>query len=115
MADIEDLPDIGEEESRQLKVLCDMVSEVKDLFVQLSPEGGEPRDLTFIYCPDWLKFQYMAEILESRLADVKYLWNEGELSLEFDGEEVVGLIEALFVDNSLRRGAIAEIRRGGRR
>jgi centromere/kinetochore protein ZW10 len=71
--------------------------------------------MTFIYCPNWLKFQYLAEILESSLADIKYLWNEGELSLEFDAEEVVDLIEALFADSDLRRKLVADIRRKGTR
>lgn len=113
ISEIEDLPDIGEAESKQLKALCDFVSEAKDLFYQQSP-GQETRDMTFIYCPSWLKFQYLAEIMESSLADIKYLWKEGELSLEFDAEEVVGLMEALFAESQLRRQAIQEIKRGGR-
>ncbi|CAK4034555.1 Hypothetical predicted protein [Lecanosticta acicola] len=116
---IEDLPDIGEEESRQLGKLCAHVSTARDLFYQEAngegEAGGETRDMTFIYCPSWLKFQYLAEILESSLADIRYLWKEGELSLEFEAEEVVGLIEALFAESQLRRQAIQEVRRGGRR
>jgi centromere/kinetochore protein ZW10 len=50
--------------------------------------------------------------LESSLADIKYLWKEGELSLEFDAEEVVDLVEALFADSELRRRAVGDIRRG---
>jgi centromere/kinetochore protein ZW10 len=68
--------------------------------------------MTFIYCPTWLKFQYLAEILESSLADIKWMWKEGELSLEFAAEEVVELVEALFAESELRRGAVRDIRRG---
>jgi protein transport protein DSL1/ZW10 len=85
------------------------VSTVRDLFQQ------EGRDMTFIYCPNWLKFQYLAEIMDSSLIDIKYLWSEGELSLEFAADEVEGLIEALFAESQMRRQAIQEIRRGGRR
>jgi centromere/kinetochore protein ZW10 len=113
ITEIQDLPDIGEADSKTLKELCDTASQVKDLFKQTAPDGSE-RDMTFVYCPNWLKFQYLAEIMESSLADIKYLWGEGELSLEFEAEEVVGLIEALFAESGLRRSAIVEIRRGGR-
>jgi centromere/kinetochore protein ZW10 len=114
ITDVEDLSDIGDTDSRQLKALLDRITELKTLFAQEDPNTGESSDMTFIYCPNWLKFQYLAEILESSLADIKYLWKEGELSLEFDAEEVVDLIEALFADSDLRRKAVADIRRGGR-
>ena len=111
ITEICELGDIGEEDSHQLRALMDRVSEAKDIFLQ-QREGGEPADMTFIYCPNWLKFQYLAEILESSLADIKYLWIEGELSLEFEAEEVVELIEGLFADSDIRIRAIQEIRRG---
>ncbi|KAI7270754.1 hypothetical protein KC345_g7361 [Hortaea werneckii] len=121
IADVEDLGDIGEEDSHQLRRLMEKVTAVKDLFAtQFSSPDGQPttttaagQDMTFIYCPNWLKFQYLAEILESSLADIKYLWHEGELSLEFEAEEVCELIEGLFADSVMRRRAMAEIRRGG--
>ncbi|KAI4724739.1 hypothetical protein E4T49_07497 [Aureobasidium sp. EXF-10728] len=109
--EIEEIQDIGEEESKKLRQLCDKISEVKDLFIQEHPEGGEASDMTGIYCPNWFKFQYLGELLESSLADIKYLWTEGELRLEFDADEVTDLIEALFSDSDYRRKAIADIRR----
>nr|POF03047.1 centromere/kinetochore protein zw10 like [Quercus suber] len=112
MSDIQDLPDIGEADSKQLKLLCDKVTTIRELFTQ--NREGELVDMTFIYSPNWLKFQYLAEILESSLADIKYLWNEGELALEFSKEEVVELLEALFADSDLRRRAVSDIRRSGR-
>jgi centromere/kinetochore protein ZW10 len=96
----------------EIEDLIDRVTELKSLFAQQDPSTGEVSDMTFIYCPNWLKFQYLAEILESSLADIKYLWKEGELSLEFDAEEVVDLVEALFADSDLRRRAVGDIRRG---
>ncbi|KEQ95618.1 hypothetical protein AUEXF2481DRAFT_4591 [Aureobasidium subglaciale EXF-2481] len=109
--EIEEIQDIGEEESAKLRKLCDKISEVKDLFIQEHPEGGEASNMTGIYCPNWFKFQYLGELLESSLADIKYLWTEGELRLEFDVDEVTDLIEALFADSDYRRKAIADIRR----
>jgi centromere/kinetochore protein ZW10 len=112
ITDIEDLGDIGDSDSKQLKILLDRVTGLTTLFAQQNLATGETSDMTFIYCPNWLKFQYLAEILESSLADIKYLWKEGELSLEFDADEVVDLIEALFADSDLRRKAVADVKRG---
>jgi len=114
MTDVEDLSDIGDEESKKLRSYCDRISTIHDIFSHEPVEGEESRDMTGVYCPNWFKFQYLAEIMESSLADIKYLWTEGELSLEFDVEEVTDLILALFLDNDHRRRAIAEIRRSGR-
>ncbi len=107
ITDIQGLPDIGEADSTTLKELCDRVLSASDLFT-----GEEGRDMTFVYCPTWLKFQYLAEILVSSLADIRWMWTEGELSLEFAAEEVVELVEALFAESELRRTAVREIRRG---
>ena len=108
ISDIQDLSDISEPESQQLKTLLTHLSGIRDLFVQ--ERDGEEQDMTFIYSPTWLKFQYLAEILESSLADIKWMWREGELSLEFEAEEVVELVRALFAESDLRRRAIGEIR-----
>lgn len=126
VVDIEDMPDISEPESQQLTAYCNRIAALEVLFL---PETQPPTDptaatqsqnkeqdivpLTALYAPHWLKFQYLANILESPLVDIKYLWTEGELGLEFDTEELVDLIAALFADTPHRRAAVAEIR--GRR
>ncbi|GAB7359319.1 hypothetical protein MBLNU230_g5970t1 [Neophaeotheca triangularis] len=122
ISEVEDLQDISEADSKQLKKLLDTVSGLRELFITpAQPQqsgggpvegGGEGNDMTFIYCPSWLKFQYLGEVLESSLADIKYMWQEGELSLEFEPEEVVDLIEALFAESDYRRKAVGDIRRG---
>ncbi|KAB8336723.1 hypothetical protein FH972_021032 [Carpinus fangiana] len=111
IADIEDMSDIAEDESKQLRRFCTDMSKLSDLFTQQN-EKGEQSDMTGVYTPNWFKFQYLSEIMESSLADIKYLWNEGELRLEFEPDEIVDLVEALFAESDLRRRAIAEIRRG---
>lgn len=123
IVDIEDMSDISEPESQQLTAYCNRIAALEVLFL---PTPQPPRDpaqgpsteqdpvpLTALYAPHWLKFQYLANILESPLVDIKYLWTEGELGLEFDTEELVDLVVALFADTPHRRGAVAEIR--GRR
>jgi len=117
--DIEDMSDISEPESQRLTSFCNRVAALEDLFVPEqaadSEAHGEPPVLrTAVYTPHWLKFQYLTNILESSLVDIKYLWTEGELSLEFSVEELTDLIEALFADSEHRRKAIGEIRRSSR-
>ena len=113
--DVEDLSDISEPESQQLNNYSSQISALKDLFTpQNNNASTQPSEevaaLTAVYTPAWLKFQYLAEILESSLADIKFLWTEGELSLEFETEELVDLIVALFADSPYRRTGISEIR-----
>ena len=126
VVDIEDMSDISEPESQQLAGYCNRIAALEALFLPIpppltdataaaQPQSNEqgPVPLTALYAPHWLKFQYLANILESPLVDIKYLWTEGELGLEFDTEELVDLVVALFADTPHRRGAVAEIR--GRR
>ena len=114
--DVEDLEDISEAESQRLTTFCGQFSALEELFIaerlgQVEEADVEPVPLTAVYVPNWLRFQYLSNILESSLVDIKYLWTEGELSLEFTADEVTELIEALFAESSHRRNAIAEIRR----
>lgn len=119
IVDIEDMSDISEPESQCLTSFCNRVTGLDDLFLPEQAPGADPDEkpipLTAGYTSTWLKFQYLANILESSLIDIKYLWTEGELSLEFTADEVVDLTEALFADSDHRRRAIQEIRRGAAR
>ncbi|KAI9841198.1 MAG: hypothetical protein M1837_000925 [Sclerophora amabilis] len=120
IVDVEDMGDISEPESQRLAHFCTELSKLEDLFVPSQGNGASQDNqqaavpLTAVYVSTWLKFQYLASILESSLADIKYLWSEGELRLEFSAEELVDLIEALFADSDYRRKAIADIRRSSR-
>lgn len=115
--DIEDMNDISEVESQQLARFCNKISNLEDLFLpthdtDASGQVSQPDvPLTAVYAPNWLRFQFLANILESSLADIRYMWTEGELRLEFSTEEIVDLVEALFVDSEHRRRTISAIRR----
>jgi centromere/kinetochore protein ZW10 len=111
----DDAVGISDEQSKALKALCDRIAELADLFNEVG-EDGSVRSLVHVYTQDWLRFVYLGEILEASLADIRYLWTEGELSLEFEAGEVVELIQALFADSVHRKEAIREIRgtRGAR-
>jgi centromere/kinetochore protein ZW10 len=104
---------ISEEQSKVLKGFCEQVVQIADLFEQVDPSTGEKRTLVQAYTPDWFRFIYLGEILDASLADIKYLWTEGELGLEFEMGEIIDLIEALFADSEHRRNAIRDIRNHG--
>ena len=113
--EVEDMSDISEPESQQLTKYCSRIGNLEDIFTPQVPDGSSASDpeiipLTAAYVASWLKFQYLANILESSLADIKYLWIDGGLSLEFEIDEVIDLIVALFAEGPYRRSAINEIR-----
>ncbi|KAL6709689.1 ribosome biogenesis protein ytm1 [Coniothyrium glycines] len=112
VSDIEDMSDIAEDESKKLHSYCVSLASLSQHF-QTRDDSGEVRDMVSMYTPNWFKFQYLSEILDSSLADIKYFWTDGELKLEMDSEEVIGLIEALFAPSEYRRKAISDIRRTG--
>ncbi|KAL9614156.1 MAG: hypothetical protein Q9167_001366 [Letrouitia subvulpina] len=119
IVDVEDLGDISEPESQRLTAFCKQIIALEHLFIPRSTETissltEDPVPLTAVYVPGWFKFQYLAEILDSSLADIKYLWTDGNIRLEFTSEEVVDLIKALFADSDHRRRAIAEIQKQSR-
>ena len=126
VVDIEDMSDISEPESQQLAAYCNRIAALEDLFLPIPQPSTDPAaathsqsteqdliPLTALYAPHWRKFQHLASILESPLVDIKHSWTDGDLGLEFDTEELVDLVMALFADTPHRRGAVAEIR--GRR
>lgn len=114
ITDVEEMDDISEAQSQRLSNFCGQLAKLEDLFIS-RPSGDsqadqEPVLMVALYCSNWLRFQYLVNILESNLRDIQYLWTEGELSLEFSQDEVVDLIKALFAESSHRRSAIAAIR-----
>lgn len=107
--DVEELSDIAENESRKLHSYCVSLATLSDYF-QTQDDSGYTRDMVSIYTPNWFKFQYLSEILNSSLADIKYFWTDGGLKLEMETEEVIGLIEALFAPSDHRKRVITGIR-----
>jgi protein transport protein DSL1/ZW10 len=127
IASIEEMDDISEPESQRLTSYCQQIAALEDLFMSVPPsmagqaegvpeyeeeeeEPAGPLPMTAVYVSNWLRFQYLINILESSLVDIKYLWTEGELSLEFSADEVVDLVKALFAESGHRRSAIAAIK-----
>lgn len=101
--DIEKLGDISEAESQELAKLVAVISSgVQDLF----HEGTTT--LTATYCQSWLKLEYLGQILESNLADIRYLLESGAL-VDYSANELVTLLEALFSDSERRQQLINDV------
>lgn len=127
IADVADLPAIGQEEAYRIARLIATVEELDALFlpsrlarygegeekeVKEKEKEGEQEEVpvTAQFAASWLRLKYLSEVLQSNLMDVRFLWMEGELSLYFHVEEVVDLIKASFEDNPRTREVIREIR-----
>lgn len=114
ITDVEEMDDISEAQSQRLSTFCTQLSKLEDLFVAEPPDGRQEEQeavsMVAVYTSNWLRFQYLDQLLSASLVDIKYLWAEGELSLEFSADEVVDLIKALFAESSHRRSAISAIR-----
>lgn len=106
---IEDMDDISEPESQRLTAFCQQIATLDDLFPHDDSLTSNPVSTTPVYVSSWFRFQYLIQILESSLVDIRYLWTEGELSLEFSQKEVVSMIQALFAESRHRREAINAI------
>lgn len=118
IADVTDLPSIGQDEAYNIAKLIASVEELDDLFLpsrgRLEITKKEEVPVTAQFAGNWLRLKYLSEVLQSNLRDVRFLWVEGELSLYFTAEEVVDLVKASFEDNVRTREVIREIRGNAR-
>lgn len=107
LEDVLALPDIPEEESRRLAELCRILHALEGLFV----EHSEQPSFVVSYAPSWLKYSYLSELLEASMADITYLFEEGAL-VDFEVDELVRLVRALFADTNLRTITINKLLQG---
>ncbi|KAJ7917487.1 hypothetical protein B0H13DRAFT_2231393 [Mycena leptocephala] len=63
------------------------------------------------YVPSWLKFSYLSELLEASMVDISYLFDSGAL-VDFEVDELVRLVRALFADTALRTNTINKLMAG---
>ncbi|PHH91097.1 hypothetical protein CDD83_1669 [Cordyceps sp. RAO-2017] len=111
IADVLDMAEIGQEEAYRIAKLISSVTELDDLFPGTRAEGeGVSVPRTAQFAPNWLRLQYLGELLQSNLNEVRYLWVESELSLYFTADEVVEFVLASFADNARTRETIKEIK-----
>ncbi|CAG8494488.1 1531_t:CDS:10 [Paraglomus occultum] len=99
--EVEDLADIALEESSHLNIICTMLYELERMFPKTEPIGKHSRA--------WHKFQQITEILNLSLAEIMDRYRGGILR-EFETEELVKLICALFSETAIRGRSVREIR-----
>ncbi|KAK6334062.1 hypothetical protein TWF696_002564 [Orbilia brochopaga] len=107
--DIEDLGDISADASVSLASYVADIGKLETLF--LLPD--QPKDavpMTAVYCEKWLKFQYLGTILDSTMVEITELWRDGAL-VDFERDELIDLVKALFADGEKRSKVIEELRR----
>lgn len=97
------MDDISADESTFLIGLYTELFTLEDLFKPLEPG---------LFCPEWLRAEYIRELLEWRMVDIMESWREGFLQGVFSQEEMVGWLRKLFQDSDARARNIAEIQRG---
>ncbi|KAG6381687.1 hypothetical protein JVT61DRAFT_288 [Boletus reticuloceps] len=101
------ISDIPEVESRKLSELCRILTALEGLFVENTSESS----FVVSYVRSWLKFSYLSELLEASMADLTYLFEEGAL-VDFEIDELVVLVKALFADTPLRTKTLDKIMNG---
>ncbi|WVN86029.1 uncharacterized protein L203_101187 [Cryptococcus depauperatus CBS 7841] len=99
-----EIPDIPEIESNRLTKLLRLIYPLENVFV-----GGAG---AVDHVSGWLKFCYIAEILQANLVDITYLLEQGAL-IDFTIDELVRLIKALFANSEKRDQIIEKIERDG--
>lgn len=100
---LNELEDIAADESNFLIVLYTSLFSLESFFVPFEP--GQ-------FCPEWLRSQYIRELLEWRMVDIMESWREGLLQGVFEREEMISWLRKLFQDSDIRARNIAEILRG---
>ncbi|KAL4065838.1 hypothetical protein J3A83DRAFT_4261051 [Scleroderma citrinum] len=105
--DVLAIPDIPEVESHKLSELCRILASLEGLFVESTDESS----LVVSFVPSWLKFSYLSELLEASMVDFTYLFEEGAL-VDFEIDELVKLVRALFADTPLRAKTLDKIMGG---
>lgn len=118
IADVMELPAIGQDEAYNIAKMIATVTELDDLFLPSrvqQPGAGKRAEeadevpATAQYASSWLRLKYLSEVLQSNLRDLRYLWMESELSFYFTVDEVLELIKLSFEDNARTREVIREI------
>ncbi|KAL2889347.1 Is centromere binding protein at prophase [Ceratocystis lukuohia] len=119
ISDVMDLQSIGQDDAYEMARIISRVSELDRLFMPSrlaaesaglqTPVEGEISAIAG-HVPSWLRMQFLSEVLQSNLNEVKYLWFESDLSLYFSMDEVVELIGMSFEMNARTQEVLKDIR-----
>jgi centromere/kinetochore protein ZW10 len=125
VSDILDMSGMDVDEAEKAAQLITTISKLDDLFIReeniLVKNGKEikatgevddrgPIPLTSQFANNWMKMKFLSEVLQSNLAEIRFLWFESELSLYFTKDEVIDLIKLSFEDNPNSRQLIREVK-----
>ncbi|RCH98033.1 hypothetical protein CU097_011742 [Rhizopus azygosporus] len=110
IGDIEDLTDIGAEESHVIARTLNSIAQLVGVFDH--PKHGEATD-SYVsqLVPNWQKFWLLKDILEMSMREIMDAFRRGQLHM-FAKSELEHLLCALFADTELRRTNIEEIKSG---
>ncbi|EPS43053.1 hypothetical protein H072_2917 [Dactylellina haptotyla CBS 200.50] len=109
ISDVEDLGDISADASAKLSSYVTDIGRLESLF-RMPDQPKDALPMTAVYCEQWLKFQYLGNILDSSMAEIMDLWRDGAL-VDFETDELMDLIRALFADGEKRSQVLDELRR----
>ncbi|KAF8582737.1 hypothetical protein K439DRAFT_1635009 [Ramaria rubella] len=98
------LQDIPEADSERLSELCETLAPLEELFVY---DPGE-ESVIGSHVPLWFKFSYLSWLIKGSIADISYLFDQGML-VDYEIDELVGLLRALFAETPLREKTITKI------
>ncbi|KAI7893841.1 Centromere/kinetochore Zw10-domain-containing protein [Mucor mucedo] len=110
--DIEELQDIGAEESHVIAVTLNSLAQLVAAFDLPGKDATESFVSELV--PSWEKFWHVKDILEMNMRDIMEEFRRGDLHM-FEKSELVGLLSALFAETELRESNIQEIKTGTQR
>ncbi|KAK4520875.1 uncharacterized protein ATC70_006756 [Mucor velutinosus] len=107
--DIEELVDIGAEESHIIARTLNSLAQLVNAFDLPGKDATEGFVTELV--PSWQKFWLVKDILEMNMRDIMESFRRGDLHM-FEKSELVGLLCSLFADTELRESNIQEIKTG---
>ncbi|GAN09488.1 hypothetical protein MAM1_0270d09018 [Mucor ambiguus] len=107
--DIEELVDIGAEESHIIARTLNSLAQLVNAFDLPGKDATEGFVVELV--PSWQKFWLVKDILEMNMREIMESFRRGDLHM-FEKSELVGLLCSLFADTELREANIQEIKTG---
>jgi hypothetical protein len=107
--DIEELVDIGAEESHIIARTLNSLAQLVGAFDL--PDRDATEGFVTELVPSWQKFWLVKDILEMNMREIMESFRRGDLHM-FEKSELVGLLCSLFADTELRESNIQEIKSG---
>ncbi|CEP10815.1 hypothetical protein [Parasitella parasitica] len=109
ISDIEELVDIGAEESHIIARTLNSLAQLVNAFDLPARDATEAFVAELV--PSWQKFWLVKDILEMNMREIMEAFRRGDLHM-FEKPELTGLLCSLFADTELRESNIQEIKTG---